>query len=336
MRVLVTGGAGYIGSVVAEQLVARRDHVVVYDNLVTGHRRAVPPGARLVEGDIGDVPTLRRTLREEGIDAVVHMAAVSLVGVSVQDPAAYYRNNVTAGLAMLDAMLAEGVRRIVFSSSASVYGEPVRQPIQEEDPTRPTSPYGATKLVFEDILRWYGGAYGLRSVGLRYFNAAGASARAGEDHEPETHLIPRLLQLALGVGEPIAVFGQDYPTRDGTGVRDYVHVLDLADAHIAALDAMVAETRGGGGESRVYNLGCGGEGYSVQEVVDAARSVTGHPIPVTIGPRRSGDPAVLVASSDRIRAELGWRPRHQDLGAIIGSAWRWALANPRGWDDRGR
>jgi UDP-glucose 4-epimerase len=327
VRVLVTGGAGYIGSVVAEQLVARGDHVVVYDNLLTGHRAAVPPGARLVEGDIADVATLRRTLRAEGIDAVVHMAAVSLVGVSVRDPAAYYRNNVTAGLAMLDAMLAEGVRRIVFSSSASVYGEPERQPVREEDATRPTSPYGATKLAFEDILRWYDGAYGLRSVCLRYFNAAGASARAGEDHEPETHLIPKLLRLAIGVGEPIAVYGQDYPTRDGTGVRDYVHVLDLADAHVAALDAVA-------GGSRVYNLGCGGEGYSVQEVVDAARAVTGHAIPVSVGPRRSGDPAVLVASSDRIRTELGWRPRHQDLGAIIGSAWRWIQANPRGWDDR--
>ncbi len=327
MRVLVTGGAGYIGSVVAEQLVARGDHVVVYDNLLTGHRRAVPPGARLVEADIADGRALRNTLRAEGIDAVVHMAAVSLVGASVQDPAAYYRNNVTAGLAMLDAMLAEGVRRIVFSSSAAVYGEPERQPVREEDATRPTSPYGATKLVFEDILRWYDGAYGLRSVCLRYFNAAGASERAGEDHEPETHLIPRLLRVAIGTSEPIAVYGQDYPTRDGTGVRDYVHVLDLADAHVAALDAV-------DGGSRVYNLGCGGEGYSVQEVIDAARAVTGHAIPITVGPRRPGDPAVLVASSDRIRAELGWRPRQQDLGAIIGSAWAWIQAHPRGWDDR--
>jgi UDP-glucose 4-epimerase len=327
VRVLVTGGAGYIGSVVAEQLVVRGDHVVVYDNLLTGHRAAVPPGAHLVVGDIADEGVFRAALRSHGIDAVVHMAAVSLVGVSVQDPAIYYRNNVTAGLAMLDAMRAEGVHRIVFSSSAAVYGEPERQPVREEDATRPTSPYGATKLVFEDILRWYGGAYGLRSISLRYFNAAGASARAGEDHHPETHLIPRLLQLAVGVGAPIAVYGQDYPTRDGTGVRDYVHVLDLADAHVAALDAL-------DGGSRVYNLGCGGEGYSVQEVIDTARAVTGHAIPVSVGPRRSGDPAVLVASSDRIRAELGWRPRHQALTTIIGSAWAWLQAHPRGWDDR--
>ncbi len=327
MRVLVTGGAGYIGSVVAEQLVARGDRVVVYDNLLTGHRRAVPPGAAFVRGDIGDAAAVRRVLREEEIDAVVHMAAVSLVGVSVKDPALYYRNNVTAGLTMLDAMLAEGVHRIVFSSSASVYGEPERQPIGEEDATRPTSPYGETKLAFENALRWYDRAYGLRSISLRYFNAAGASERAGEDHEPETHLIPKLLRVAVGRDEPLTVYGDDYPTRDGTGVRDYVHVLDLADAHVASLDAV-------DGGSAVYNLGCGGEGYSVREVIEAARAVTGHELPVRIGPRRPGDPAVLVARSQRIRRELGWQPRHQDLHAIIGSAWEWVKRHPRGWEDR--
>jgi len=327
MRVLVTGGAGYIGSVVAEQLVARGDHVVVYDNLLTGHRRASPPGAVFVRGDIGDPDLLRGTLRKEGIEAVVHMAAVSLVGVSVRDPAAYYRNNVTAGLAMLDAMGAEGVRKLVFSSSASVYGEPERQPVHEGDATRPTSPYGETKLAFENILKWYDGAYGLRSIRLRYFNAAGASVRAGEDHDPETHLIPRLLQVAVGRAPPLAVFGDDYPTRDGTCVRDYVHVLDLADAHVLALDAL-------DGGSRAYNVGCGGEGYSVKEVIDVARAVTGHALPVEVGPRRPGDPARLVASSERIRAELGWSPRHQDLGAIVGSAWAWVKDHPRGWEDR--
>ena len=287
----------------------------------------MPPGATSIEGDVGDAPAFRRALRDEGIEAVVHMAAVSLVGVSVKDPAAYYRNNVTAGLAMLDAMLAEGVRRIVFSSSASVYGEPERQPVREEDATRPTSPYGETKLAFENALRWYDGAYGLRSVSLRYFNAAGASARAGEDHDPETHLIPRLLQVAVGRAPPIALFGEDYPTRDGTCVRAYVHVLDLADAHVLALDGMESG-------SRVYNLGCGGEGYSVKEVVEVARAITGHALPVQVGPRRAGDPALLVARSDRIRAELGWRPRHQDLRAIVGSAWEWVQRHPRGWEDR--
>jgi UDP-glucose 4-epimerase len=327
MRVLVTGGAGYIGSVVAEQLLARGDEVVVYDNLATGHRRAVPPGATLVVGDIGDMAAMRAALRDASIEAVVHMAASSLVGVSVKDPASYYANNVTAGLVMLDAMRAEGVRRLVFSSSASVYGEPERQPVHEEDATIPTSPYGETKLAFERVLRWYDGAYGLRSVSLRYFNAAGASVRAGEDHDPETHLIPRLLRLAVGTGEPITLFGDDYPTRDGTGVRDYVHVLDLADAHIAALDAADRGTC-------AYNLGCGGDGYSVKEVVDMAREVTGRDIPVAVGPRRAGDPAVLVASSDRIRAELGWAPKHQDLRSILTSAWDWVQRHPRGWEDR--
>jgi UDP-glucose 4-epimerase len=231
---------------------------------------------------------------------------------------------VTNGLALLDAMRAAGVGRLVFSSTASVYGEPEKQPVEEDDATRPTSPYGETKLAFERALGTYDRAYGLRYVSLRYFNAAGASARSGEDHEPETHLIPRLLELAAGVGPPVTVYGDDYPTRDGTGVRDYVHVLDLADAHVAALRAV---HRG----SRVYNLGCGGDGYSVNEVIAAARAVTGHAIPVTVGPRRAGDPAVLVASSDRIRAELGWRPKHQDLHAILESAWRWTKAHPRGW-----
>ncbi|MFZ5475182.1 MAG: UDP-glucose 4-epimerase GalE [Myxococcota bacterium] len=325
MRVVVTGGAGYIGSVVAEQLVAEGDDVVVYDNLSTGHAEAVPPGARFVRADLADADALRAALR--GADAVVHMAAFSLVGVSVKDPGPYWHNNVTLGLALLDAMRAEGVARIVFSSTASVYGEPEKQPVEETDATRPTSPYGETKLAFERALHTYDVAYGLRHVSLRYFNAAGASARNGEDHEPETHLIPRLLEQAAGVGPKVAIYGDDYPTRDGTGVRDYVHVLDLADAHVAALRWLSAGDRG----SRVYNLGCGGDGYSVHEVVAVAREVTGHPIPVDLGPRRAGDPAVLVASSDRIRAELGWAPRHQDLRAIVGSAWAWTRAHPRGW-----
>lgn len=322
MRVLVTGGAGYIGSVVAEQLLNFGDEVTVYDALSTGHRAAVPPGARFVHADLADRSALRAAL--EGVDAVVHMAAVSLVGVSVKDPAAYYAQNVVLGLGLLDAMRDAGVGRIVFSSSASVYGEPEKQPVEEDDATRPTSPYGETKLALERALHWYDQAYGLRYASLRYFNAAGASARSGEDHDPETHLIPRVLKAALGTGPPITVFGTDYPTRDGTGVRDYVHVLDLADAHVLALHGI-------GARSRIYNLGCGGEGYSVREVIATARQITGREVPVAYGPRRGGDPAVLVASSARIRAELGWAPKRDALHAIVGSAWDWMQRHPHGW-----
>jgi UDP-glucose 4-epimerase len=322
VRVLVTGGAGYIGSVVAEQLLAAGDEVIVYDALTTGHRAAVPAGARFVHADLADSGALRAALR--GVDAVVHMAAVSLVGVSVTDPAAYYAQNVVLGLGLLDAMRHAEVGRIVFSSSASVYGEPEKQPVEEDDATRPTSPYGETKLAFERALHWYDRAYGLRYASLRYFNAAGASARSGEDHDPETHLIPRVLKAALGTGPPISVFGTDYPTRDGTGVRDYVHVLDLADAHVLAVHGI-------GAQSRVYNLGCGGDGYTVREVISTARRVTGREIPLALGPRRPGDPAVLVASSDRIRAELGWAPKRQQLSTIVGSAWEWMQRHPHGW-----
>ncbi len=322
MRVLVTGGAGYIGSVVAEQLLVAGDEVVVYDALRTGHRAAVPSGARLVEADLADGAALRRALA--GVDAVVHMAAVSLVGASVQDPAGYYAQNVVLGLGLLDAMREVGVGRLVFSSSAAVYGEPEAQPVDEDAATRPTSPYGETKLALERALHWYDRAYGLRYASLRYFNAAGASERSGEDHDPETHLIPRVLRSALGRGPPISIFGTDYPTRDGTCVRDYVHVLDLADAHVLALHGL-------GGRSRVYNLGCGGDGYTVREVLETARRITGREIPVALGPRRAGDPAVLVASSARIRAELGWAPRRQQLGAIVGSAWDWMQRHPHGW-----
>ena len=325
MRVLVTGGAGYIGSIVAERLLAAGDEVVVYDNLATGHRAAVPPGARFLQADLADGEALRAELR--GVDAVVHMAAVSLVGVSVRDPSSYWHQNVTLGLRLLDAMRATGVSRLVFSSSAAVYGEPERQPVDEDDATRPTSPYGDTKLAFERALQNYGRAYGLRSVSLRYFNAAGASERAGEAHEPETHLVPRVLRVALGIDPgPLQVFGDDYPTRDGTCVRDYVHVLDLADAHVRALRALADGHAGG-----VYNLGCGGAGWSVKEVLDAARAVTGRDIPVEVGPRRPGDPAVLVARSDRARRELGWTPHHETLEDMVGSAWAWMQRYPHGW-----
>lgn len=326
-RVMVTGGAGYIGSVVVEQLLAAGDAVVIYDNLSTGHAGAIPEGCTFVNADLADGAALRAALSDHRIDAVVHMAASSLVGDSVREPAAYYRNNMTVGLALLEAMHACDVRRIVFSSSASVYGEPEKQPVEEEDATRPTSPYGETKLAFERALHWFDRAYRIRHVCLRYFNAAGASGRCGEDHEPETHLIPRVIRVALGRDAAVNVFGDDYPTRDGSCIRDYIHVLDLADAHVAALRWLEATP----GRSRIYNLGCGGEGYTVKEVLAAAREVTGRLIPVVQGARRPGDPAVLVASSARIRAELGWVPRRQELLEIIGSAWSWHQRHPEGY-----
>jgi UDP-glucose 4-epimerase len=324
VQVLVTGGAGYIGSVVVEELLRDGHAVVVYDNLAKGHRGAVAPEAAFVEGDLRDGDRLRAALREHGVEAVVHMAADSLVGESVQDPAKYYRNNVGAGLALLDAMRDVGVARLVFSSTAAVYGEPAEQPIEESDPTAPTNPYGETKLAFERALAWYAPAYGLRYASLRYFNAAGATARCGEVHSPETHLIPLVLRAAAGQQPHVTVFGEDYPTRDGTCVRDYIHVVDLARAHVLALG--ILDER-----SATYNLGCGGEGYSVREVIEAARAVTGREVPVRLGPRRVGDPAVLIASSDRIKRELGWRPAQQDLRAIVASAWDWLQAHPQGY-----
>ena len=313
MRVLVTGGAGYIGSGVVEELLRSGHRVLVYDNLSKGHRDAIAPRAEFVHADLIDGDVLRAALRR--CDAVVHMAADSLVGESGKDPAKYYRNNLVAGLALLDAMRAEEVGTLVFSSTAAVYGEPAKQPIEEHDPTVPTNPYGASKLAFEHALRWYG-AYGLRSISLRYFNAAGATEACRERHDPETHLIPLILHAAIGRIPEVTVFGDDYPTADGTCIRDYIHVSDLAKAHVLALEAL---SRGHGGGS--YNLGSGGEGYSVKQVIDAARKVTWREIPVRVGPRRPGDPAVLIASSSRIVRELGWKPSLQDVRAIVASAW---------------
>jgi UDP-glucose 4-epimerase len=318
MRVLVTGGAGYVGSVVSEHLLARGHAVVVYDNLETGHREAVPPEATFVEGDLLDGPRLFSALARPRVDAVMHMAGASLVGESVRDPGKYYRANLTAGVALLEAMRGTGTAALVFSSTAAVYGEPARQPIAETDPTCPTNPYGETKLAFERALGWYERAWGIRHVSLRYFNAAGATERRGEEHEPETHLIPLVLRVAAGSADAVTVLGDDYPTRDGTCVRDYVHVADLADAHGLALDALA-----GGGPSGIYNLGCGGRGYSVAEVLAVARQVTRRPIPARVGARRPGDPPALVASSERIERELGWRPGRQHLEDIIRSAWHW-------------
>ena len=325
MRVLVTGGAGYIGSVVTEQLAGDGNQVVVYDNLSKGHRSAVIAGAEFVEADLFDADTLKQTLHERQIEAVIHMAASSLVGESVENPNKYYKNNAIASLTLLDAMLACDVKRIVFSSTAAVYGEPEAQPIEETAATTPTNPYGETKLAFEHALKWYDRAYGLRYASLRYFNAAGATEHCGEDHDPETHIIPITLQVAAGKRPRVEIFGEDYPTPDGTCVRDYIHVIDLARAHIQALEAL-------GEGSRIYNLGCGGDGYSVNEVIETARRVTGKEIPTNVGPRRAGDPATLVASSDRIKTELGWQPQFQDLGLIIESAWRWMQNHPNGYD----
>ncbi len=318
----MTGGAGYIGSVVTEELLRGGDEVVVYDSLYKGHREAVVEGATFVKGDLLDTALLRETLAHHKVEAVVHMAADSLVGESVKVPAKYYRNNVTGGLSLLDAMRDAGVPYLVFSSTAAVYGEPAKQPIEETDPTQPTNPYGETKLAFERALRWYDGAHGMKYVSLRYFNAAGATDRCGERHSPETHLIPLVLQAAAGQNPEVTVFGEDYPTPDGTCVRDYIHVVDLAQAHVLALHALAK-----GHPSSIYNLGCGGEGYSVKQVIDCARRVTGRDIPVRKGPRRAGDPAVLIASSARIIRELGWRPKQQKLEAIVESAWRWMQRN---------
>ncbi|MGH9941355.1 MAG: UDP-glucose 4-epimerase GalE [Pyrinomonadaceae bacterium] len=327
MRVLVTGGAGYIGSVVTEELIRDGHTTIVYDSLYKGHRGAVHPEAEFVEADLTDGAKLRRALGDHGIEAVVHMAADSLVGESVVNPAKYYRNNVLAGLALLDAMREANVTRLVFSSTAAVYGEPAKQPIEETDPTAPTNPYGETKLAFERALHWHERAYGLRYASLRYFNAAGATERCGEVHDPETHLIPLVLQAAAGRREFVEIYGEDYPTRDGTCVRDYIHVVDLARAHVLALGIL-------GERSAIYNLGCGGDGYTVREVIEAARAATGRDIPVRTGPRRAGDPAVLVASSEKIRRELGWRPARQDLQTIVQSAWDWTARHPHGYESK--
>jgi UDP-glucose 4-epimerase len=325
MNILVTGGAGYIGSVVTEELTKAGHIAVVYDNLSYGHREAVQAPAKLIEGDLLDGDTLRRVLREHSIEAVMHMAAFALVGESVTHPAKYYQNNLGGGLSLLNAMKDCGVKQLVFSSTCATYGEPERVPIDESFPNHPTNPYGESKLAFERALRWYSAAYGLQYASLRYFNAAGATKRCGEMHDPETHLIPLVLQVAAGVRAEVQIFGDDYPTRDGTCVRDYIHIVDLAAAHILALAIL-------GERSAIYNLGCGGNGYTVKEVIDVAREVTGRTIATRLAPRRAGDPAVLVAASDKIRRELGWQPNFQDLRLIIQSAWDWLVAHPRGYE----
>jgi len=325
-RILVTGGAGYIGSVAVEQLLDRGHQVVVIDNLIKGHRQAVDPRARFVEGDFGDVALVETILKDNGIDSVMHFAAYSLVGESMQNPGKYFQNNLAGSANLVEAMLRAGVRMLVFSSSAATYGVPETSPIKETDPQAPINPYGESKLMFERMLHWYDQANGVRFVSLRYFNAAGASRKYGEVHDPETHLIPLVLQVALGQRPFVQIFGGDYPTPDGTAIRDYIHVVDLAEAHILALDWLA-----GGGESHLFNLG-NGTGFSVKEVVDAARRVTGQKIDAQVGPRRPGDPPVLVASSEKVGKTLGWKPQYPQLEEIIRSAWDWHQQHAMGYE----
>jgi UDP-glucose 4-epimerase len=323
MRVLVTGGAGYIGSITVEQLVAAGEQVVVFDNLYQGHRAAVHPKAEFVQGDLADKAAVDAVLRDARVDAIMHFASHTLVGESMDKPFLYLGDNVVNGLNLLQSAVDHGVRRFILSSTANLFDRPARMPIDEEESIVPGSPYGESKYILERLLYWLDRTHGLRYAALRYFNAAGASPERGEDHDPETHLIPLVLQVALGQRDHITVFGDDYATPDGTCVRDYIHVIDLAQAHILALRSL---DQG----SRRYNLG-NGQGFSVQQVIETARAITGHPIPTLIGPRRPGDPATLIAGSERIRRDLGWQPQYPGLEQIMASAWRWHVAHPHGY-----
>src|SRR4051812_32044793 len=323
MKILVVGGAGYIGSVCTELLLDEGHAVAVFDNLSEGHRAAVDSRADFFEGDLGTVDQIQSALTKFQPEAVMHFAANALVGESMQNPSKYFRNNIGNGLNLLDAMLATGVNRLVFSSTCAIFGPPERLPIDEEVAKHPINPYGESKLAFEQVLRWYGEIHGLRFVVLRYFNAAGASQNFGEQHRIETHLIPNVLKVALGQKPHVEIYGTDHGTPDGTCIRDYIHILDLSQAHILALDAP---------KSEFYNLGTGG-GSSVREVIDTCRKITGHEIPVVEKPRRAGDPPRLIAASAKIKRELGWEPRFQQLDAIIASAWEWHQKFPRGYQD---
>jgi UDP-glucose 4-epimerase len=323
MRIFVVGGAGYIGSVCAELLLDEGHEVIVFDNLTEGHRRAVDPRAIFIQGELADRARIQIALSNHRPDAVMHFAANALVGESMRDPSKYFRNNVCNGLNLLDSMVATGVQRIVFSSTCAIFGLPERLPIEETTPPRPINPYGESKLAFEKILQWYDRIHGLRFVSLRYFNAAGATKNFGEDHRQETHLIPNVLKVALGQKPNVEIYGSDYETPDGTCVRDYIHIVDLARAHILALSAP---------DSAFYNLGTGG-GSSVREVVAACAKVTGLKIATIEKPRRPGDPPRLIASSEKIKKELGWRPYFQSLEAIVESAWKWHGKFPGGYED---
>ena len=329
MAILGCGGAGYIGSHAVHQLIARGEEVVIVDNLQTGHRGALHPQATFCEGDIRDAAALDRIFTERSIEAVIHFAANSLVGESMEQPLLYFNNNVYGMQVLLEAMVRHGVDKIVFSSTAAVYGEPKRVPIREDDETNPTNAYGETKLTMEKMMKWVSRADGVRYVSLRYFNAAGAlpDGSIGEDHKTETHLIPLILQVPTGRRSHITIYGDDYPTPDGTCLRDYIHVVDLADAHMCALDYLRR-----GGESDIFNLGSG-SGFSVKEMIAAAEKATGRTIAVEIGARRAGDPAQLIASSEKARTVLGWQPQFTDVEEVIGTAWRWHAAHPHGYED---
>jgi UDP-glucose 4-epimerase len=323
VKIFVTGGAGYVGSICVEELLQRGDEVIVFDNLSEGHRLAIDPSATFIQGDLNDSKSISLAIDTSEPDAVMHFAANALVAESMQNPYKYFHNNVCGGLNLLNAMVENGVRRLVFSSTCATFGTPDRVPIDEDTPQNPINPYGESKLMFEKILRWFDQVHGLAFVALRYFNVAGASEKYGEHHRTETHLIPRVLQVALGHRPNAEIYGTDLPTPDGTCVRDYIHVRDLASAHILALST---------GKSGFYNLGTGG-GTSVREVINACRKVTGHAIPTIEKPRRAGDPARLIASSEKARQSLGWKPQFENIEAIVESAWRWHSAHPAGYQD---
>jgi UDP-glucose 4-epimerase len=324
MKVLITGGAGYIGSVVVAELLRANHEVTVYDDLSHGYRKAVPPAAKFVQGEVADRAKLDSIFSSQPIDAVMHFAAFIEAGESMKFPERFFRNNSASTLTLLEAMLAHKIRNFVFSSTAALYGDPENIPIRETDTLKPTNAYGESKLLVERMLDWFHRIHGFRYASLRYFNAAGATAELGEAHQPESHLIPLILQVALGKRDAISIFGTDYPTHDGTCVRDYIHVADLADAHVLALQALDKASQ------LIFNIG-NGRGFSVREVVEVARKVTGHPIPVIEAPRRPGDPATLVASSEKIKRDLGWKPRFAELEQIVSSAWEWHKKHPAGY-----
>lgn len=326
MKILVTGGAGYIGSIVVEELIRAGESVVVFDNLSLGHRAAVHPQAVFVQGDLIERAAIDAVLEEHRPEAIMHFASKTLVGESMEKPFLYLGENVQCGINLISSAVDHGVQRFILSSTANLFDDPENMPITEKERIVPGSPYGESKFILERLLYWMDRIHGMRYAALRYFNAAGASTERGEDHHPELHLIPIVLEVALGKRDRVVVFGNDYPTRDGTCVRDYIHVLDLAQAHILALNAL---DRG----SRTYNLG-NGQGFTILEVIEAAREITGLPIPTEMGDRRPGDPAVLIASSEKIREELGWEPQYPELEQIIATAWNWHKQHPNGYEDQ--